>query len=296
MPPFARKALRWTVRGLVFIAYAGALFVVFTLASYAAFSLFVRSGATPAPEITGLASHEARDVLTDSGLVMTTSESGRFDAEVAAGSVLEQRPSPRTLVKRGSRVEVVLSLGPQQLTVPDLTGRSFQAAQVALAANGLSLGRTLQVVSRTSPGGTVVAQAPSAGEQVTPSGTVDLMLAQGSNGGLRYVMPDLVYRDYDDVRRFFEAAGLRLGRVTFELYEGIRGGTVLRQFPVAGHPLTPHDAVSLVVATTPETLVEESARRNSDTRNRSLPEGIRPSDPGNDPSGDPAAPASGDGR
>ncbi|HMB53703.1 MAG TPA: PASTA domain-containing protein [Thermoanaerobaculia bacterium] len=279
MPPVARKALRWTAWGLIFIAYAGALFVVFTLASYAAFSLFVRSGATPAPEIVGLSSHEARDLLTDSGLVMSTAESGRFDAEVAAGSVLEQKPSPRTLVKRGSRVEVVLSLGPQQLTVPDLTGRSFQAAQVALASNGLALGRTLQVVSRTSPGGTVVAQAPSPGQQVTPSGTVDLMLAQGSNGGQRYVMPDLVYRDYDDVRRFFEAAGLRLGRVTFELYEGVRGGTVLRQFPVAGHPLTPQDAVSLVVATTPETLVEESARRNRDPRNRSLPEGIQPSDP-----------------
>jgi serine/threonine-protein kinase len=288
MPPVARKALRWTVRGLVFIAYAGALFVVFTLASYAAFSLFVRSGATPAPEIVGLPSQEARDVLTDSGLVMTTSQSGRFDAAVAAGAVLEQKPSPHTLVKRGSRVEVVLSLGPQQLTVPDLTGRSFQAAQVALAANGLTLGRTLQVVSRSAPGGTVVAQAPSPGQQVTPSGTVDLMMAQGSNDGRRYIMPDLVYRDYDDVRRFFEAAGVRLGRVTFELYEGVRGGTVLRQFPVAGHPLTPQDAVSLVVATTPETLVEESARRNGDPRHRSLPEGIQPSEPG--------TPASGGGR
>jgi serine/threonine-protein kinase len=270
MAPLARQGLRWTARGLVLVAYAGALFVLFTLASYAAFSLFVRSGATPAPEVAGLSSDEARDLLSDSGLVMAIADAGRFDDRVAAGRVLEQKPSPRTLVKRGSRVAVVLSLGPQQLTVPDLTGRSFQAAQVALAANGLALGRTLQVTSRTTPGGTVVAQAPAPGERVPPSGAVDLMLAQG-NHGERYVMPDLVYRDYDEVRRFFEAAGLRLGRVTFEIYEGAGEGTILRQFPLAGHPITPQEAVSLVVAAGGDVRPEVGRRPAPDGRPRRTP-------------------------
>ena len=49
------------------------------------------------------------------------------------------------------------------------------------------------------------------------------------------------------VRGFFELRGFRLGGVKFEPYEGVAAGTVLRQFPLAGHPLTRRDAISLVV-------------------------------------------------
>ena len=49
-------------------------------------------------------------------------------------------------------------------------------------------------------------------------------------------------------RRRFEAAGFRFGAVTFEPYEGISEGTILRQGPLPGHPLRRSDALSLVVA------------------------------------------------
>lgn len=254
MPPALRKA----VQALGVLAYAGVVVLLLVLAGYASFSLFVRSGATPVPAVEGLSAEEARSRTADSGLRLEVAEAGRFDDEVPAGRVLEQSPGPRSLVKRGATVTAVLSLGPQRLTAPELTGRSFQAAQVALAASGLTLGRTLQVYSRDAASGTVVAQDPAAGSPVPPDGAVDLLLAQGGSSR-RYVMPDLVYRDYETVRGFFERAGLRLGRVTFELYEGAPEGTVLRQFPLAGHPLTPREAISLVVAAGPEALEGEPA-------------------------------------
>ncbi len=245
MSPILRKALRLLGFGVYALA-AAALFVV---SGYAAFNLFVRSGATRVPALAGLAREEARDRLADSGLRLETSaDNGRWDPRVPAGHVLEQEPAANTLVKRGSAVSAVLSLGPQRLRVPDLAGRSLQSAQVALAASDLTLGRALRVFTAGATAGTVVGQQPSAGALVPPSGEVELFLAQPGSA-TTYVMPDLVYRDYDDVRRFFERAGLRLGRVTFEIYEGAREGTILRQFPLAGHPLTRNDAVSLVVAT-----------------------------------------------
>lgn len=255
MSPAVRKALR----ALGLLAYAGAAAVLFVVASYAAFSLFVRSGATPVPDVGGLEVEEARSRIADSGLELAVADDGRFSPQVPAGRVLEQDPSPRTLAKRGSTVRTVLSLGPQKVEVPDLTGRSFQAAQVALASGDLTLGRTLQVYSGASPAGTVVEQSPSPGAAAPPDGAVDLYLAKGG-AARRYVMPDLVYLDYELVRPFFESAGLRLGRVTFEIYEGVREGTVLRQFPLAGHPITPRDAVSLVVAAGPEAAAEAPER------------------------------------
>ncbi|MGH9361572.1 MAG: PASTA domain-containing protein, partial [Thermoanaerobaculia bacterium] len=67
--------------------------------------------------------------------------------------------------------------------------------------------------------------------------------------GERFLMPDLVYRRYDEVAPFFQRSGFRLGSVRYERYEGVPAGTILRQFPLPGHPLTRREAVSLTIAT-----------------------------------------------
>jgi serine/threonine-protein kinase len=250
MSPFARKLLRF----LGFSAYVVVVVMVFVASAYGAFNLFVTSGATRVPEVVGLGREEARVRLSDAGLELSLAEgSGRYHAQVPAGHVIEQSPSASALVKRGAAVGVVVSLGPQRSTVPELEGKSLQSAQVTLAAGGLALGPTLKVFSPGAAAGVVVAQAPGPGALVSPAAEVRVFLAQGG-GGRRMVMPDLVYRDYEEVRAFFERAGLRLGRVNFEVYEGARQGTILRQFPLAGHPLTAADAISLVVATSDDEL------------------------------------------
>ena len=62
-------------------------------------------------------------------------------------------------------------------------------------------------------------------------------------------MPDLVYRDFEATRSFFERRNFRLGSIKFEFYEGISPGVILRQYPLPGHPLRRQDVISLVVAT-----------------------------------------------
>jgi serine/threonine-protein kinase len=245
MPSVARKLLRF----LGFSAYLVVVVVVFVASASGAFNLFVKSGTARVPEIVGLDRETAAAQLADSGLRITLAEGGgRYHPRVPAGHVIEQTPSASALVKRGTAVVSVVSLGPQRLSVPELESKSLQSAQVTLAAAGLTLGDTLKVFSSSTAPGVVVAQQPAPGGLVAPSTEVRLFLAQGG-GARRFIMPDLVYRDYDEVRAFFERAGLRLGRVTFEVYEGAREGTILRQFPLAGHPLTAGDAISLVVAT-----------------------------------------------
>lgn len=241
-------------RLLARLAYAGALLLCFGVAAYLAFNLFVKSGVTQAPELTGLPLAEAQALLRDQGLVGRLAD-GRFDPEVPAGAVARQDPSPRTLVKRGSEMELVPSLGPEQLQVPDLRGKSLASAQVTLSAAGLSLGRTLSVFDPTEPG-TVVRQRPEPGQAASPDAAVDVLLSSGSSAG-KFLMPDLVYRDYDQARRFFENRGFRFGSVKFESYEGARPGAILRQFPLPGHPVSPDDAISLVVAASPDTLAAE---------------------------------------
>jgi beta-lactam-binding protein with PASTA domain len=133
--------------------------------------------------------------------------------------------------------------------VPELYGKTLAAAQAAISGNGLGLGRILSAfATNRQPPGSVMEQDPSPGDSVAPTTGVDLLLALPVPGE-RYVMPDLVYRDYEQVRPYFEQLGFKFGNVKFERYEGVAAGVILRQFPLPGHPVTRDDSISLVVAT-----------------------------------------------
>jgi serine/threonine-protein kinase len=247
MPPWLRRLLRWAGG----VAYLGALGLLAVVAAYFSFNLFVRSGVTAVPDMVGLEEQEASDRIADSGLhFQHVNDADDYDDAVPAGHVLSLKPAPRTLVKRGSAVIVGLSLGPQVIQVPEIVGQTTQAAQVTLAAAGLSLGRIVHVFS-ASAAGTVVQQRPPAGAAAPPNAAVDLLVSR-QNSAETYLMPDLVYRRYEDARRFFERRNFKVGSVKFEVYEGIPEGVILRQFPLAGHPLRRQDSITLVVSTTTE--------------------------------------------
>jgi serine/threonine-protein kinase len=238
-------------RGLGYLAYVLFVLVIFGLAAYTSFSLFVRSGVTTVPSVVGMSSGDAANTLADQGLTMRGAEaSGRYDDKVPAGRVARQTPDPRTLVKRGRPVTVVLSLGPRRVQVPDLTGKTLPAAQASISGTGLGLGRILGVVAPNpqTAADSVVEQDPEPGAAVPPATGVNVLLAMASPGE-RYIMPDLVYRDYEAVRPYFEQLGFKLGNVKFERYEGVAAGVILRQFPLPGHPVSRDEAISLVVAT-----------------------------------------------
>jgi len=224
---------------------------VVVVSGYVAFGQFVRRGVTPVADIVGMTRPEAEAALIDSGLSMDASElAERHDDDVPLGRILQQRPAARSLVKRGSSVKVIFSLGPEIAEVPDLAGQALAAAHVALGEAGLTLGRTVSVYRLAGDVGTVVEQDPIAGSVVGYGEAVDVYVGEESHGEV-FVMPDLVYRNYDLVRLFFERRGFQLGGVKPEPYEGVPPGVILRQYPLAGHAVTRSDVISLVVSTVP---------------------------------------------
>lgn len=234
-------------RAFWWLAYALLVVVIFTVAGYFAFSFFVRSGVTTVPDLVALPEAEIGSLLVDNGLRMRRHYEGdRYDEDIPAGHVLEQSPNAGSLVKRGAAVETTISLGPERIIVPDVEGQALQAALVELTASGLSMGRIVNVYSIGAAPGTVVEQDPEAASLVGRGSAVGLFLSAVSRADT-YVMPDLAYRNFEVVRYFFERRGFRLGSIKFEPYEGIAPGTVLRQYPLPGHPLGRQDVISLVV-------------------------------------------------
>lgn len=241
--------LRTPLRLLGWATYGVVLLAIFVFTGYSSFSLFVRSGVTAVPDLQGLAREQATSLLKDHGLEVVTKEEPRYDGKVPRDHVVLQDPGGGSLVKRGSIVEIITSLGQELVEVPNLETQALQAAQVTLNAAGLGLGRTLNIFSETGQPGTVVTQVPVAGKKVSRSTQVDLFLSLEGREET-FLMPDLVYRRFSDIEQYFRSRGIRLGSVKFEVYEGISPGIVLRQHPLPGHRLRRHDVVSMVVTAT----------------------------------------------
>ncbi len=226
-------------RALGLAAYGVVLVLVFGLAAYISFSLFVRSGVTTVPKVTGMTRAEAANLLVDQGLRLRgVADQGRYDDEVPAGRVLRQSPDSRTLVKRGSGVALVLSLGPQRIAVPDVSAKAFPAAQVTLSSVGLGVGRVLSAFIAGRPVGVVADQYPDPGALVAPAVGVDLLLALPT-AGERYIMPDLVYRQYEAVRPYFERQQLPPRHGALRALRGGRGRRHPAPVPPARPPVHP---------------------------------------------------------
>ncbi len=222
------------------------LLAISMASAYFSFNYFVRSGVTTVPELEGLSPEESAQAAAVSGLRLEWTAEAQHHESIAPGHVVRQRPRPGSLVKRGAVIRAVPSLGQEVIAVPDVTDRALQAAQVTLAAKGLSVGAVANVYSDGGPPGTVVDQNPPPGARAARGQKVDLFLSLEERSAV-FVMPDLIYRDYDEVRQYFARRNVRLGGVKFEDYEGIAHGVILRQYPQPGHALRESDVVSLVV-------------------------------------------------
>lgn len=228
------------------VIYALLLAIVLVVATWISFSKFVVGKSMRVPDLTGLSSDEAAAVAAERGLFIQMDPArDRFDDKVPAHKVSGQDPAPETAVKSGQKVRVFLSLGPRTIRVPDLAGTSARTASLTLVREGLREG-VASAARLPAPSG-VVAQGILPGTTAAPEATVDLLVNRGMPD-VAYVMPDLIGRDFDHVRAAFEARGFRLGGVKSQSYEGAAAGTILRQFPLAGYPVTYRDTLSFVVA------------------------------------------------
>jgi serine/threonine-protein kinase len=246
-----RRLLRW-IGALLWLVVLG---VGCVAVAYSSFNLVVRRGAVATPDLTGVALKDASDRLQDLGLrVRHDRTTDRPHPSIGPGMVVEQRPPAGARIKRGGRVDLVVSTGADATPVPDVVGAELQAALVALAAAGVEPGSTLRVTSPDQPAGRVVESIPPAGAAIGPSTKVTLVVSEGAREQT-WLMPHLISRSYAEVRAGLEQQGFRFGRVTFERYEGIAAGTVLRQYPLAGHPLRRSEAISLAVVADPDGLL-----------------------------------------
>ena len=123
------------------------------------------------PSVTGAGSSWASASAALSAAGFVAAETTQYSASVPSGQVIATTPDASTGAQPfGSTVAVAVSLGPQPVNVPDVTGESLHKAEAALSASGLQVGGPYG----PSNSNTVVSTSPSAGTSVLPGSTVNV--------------------------------------------------------------------------------------------------------------------------
>ncbi len=201
------------------------------------------------PSVTDMTRTEAESVLVASGLVLGAASS-EFSDTVAVGLVIRQTPESGNSVISGSAVALVISKGPENVTVPNVVGITQAQAQDALVAAGLLLGTVTTAFSDTVAAGIVMEQAPSPGATVPSGNTIDVVL---SKGPATVPVPNVVGMNQAQAQTALAALGLVLGTVTSEFSATVTAGLVLSQTPASATSVASGSAVALVLSKGPQT-------------------------------------------
>jgi serine/threonine-protein kinase len=192
------------------------------------------------PDLTGKTLAQARVAATAAGLTVEQVEA-RYSQQ-PANQIIEQNPAGGAPAARGSTITVVVSRGPQVVTVPDLGGQYYNQAASILDQNGLVAARK-DAPSRTVPKGAIVDQSPAAGAGVAPGTTVTLTVSQGDV----VTVPDLFGKQVDEAQKILAEAGFTVtldGQTKarlevenpnfFKVYPNVQDGQVISQSLPAG--------------------------------------------------------------
>jgi serine/threonine-protein kinase len=129
------------------------------------------------PDLVEMSERDATALLNTMGLRWTITNAHSKNAPV--GEVLATTPEAGIPVNAGDTVELVVSDGPAPVKVPDLFGRTVNAAQSVLEDAGLEMNISQSTIDVADPSldGRIVYQFPTAGTEVTPGSPVTVTLA-----------------------------------------------------------------------------------------------------------------------
>jgi beta-lactam-binding protein with PASTA domain len=191
------------------------------------------------PDLSGKEVTSAISELKKSGLEIKI-ERQEHHPTVPEGHIISQQPRAGSSVKRGRDVQVVVSLGSQEVVVPEITGQVFRKVQVDLKQAGLVLGDIARA-NIPQPREQVVVQYPSARTVLQKGATVDLLVSDGPVPG-KYVTPDLMGMTVPQ-------AGQAAKELNVNLVPSGVGKQVVSQDPKPGYPVFAGAQINLTLGT-----------------------------------------------
>jgi beta-lactam-binding protein with PASTA domain len=239
-----RKIIQYFFLSLVLI-------LVFLSSALLAMRFAIQGREVHVPRLMGLTPAEAERIANSDGLVLSV-ESRFYNASVPQGKIVSQSPEQNATVRRGWKIRVAESLGPQRAAIPNLIGQSQHAAEINISRRSLEIGTVGSIYLPGASPEIVVAQNPPPEAADVTSPKVGLIFSAADNGQ-RYVMPSFVGRSFSEASAAVQSAGFTLGKIhgvssANDSSLGTPGtGVIVRQYPQAGQRVTAGAPISFDV-------------------------------------------------
>ncbi len=243
--------------GVLLVAILGGLFYFFMTPAGNEIEL---------PDFTNMTVEEAKETVKNTDIEIIVEEEQKND-DVDKGKIISQDPKANKNVKDNAKVKVIVSLGGEGGTMPDLVNRKDSDAQEII--RGLNLiPNVVSEVSETIPQGYVVRQSPVMGAKYAEGDTVTIYVSSGKDEKVVPV-PNLLGKTEDEAKAALLDVGLTWGSIA--TIESSRAkGTVAAQSIQAGVEVKEKTSVDLRISSGPKTTTQTTAP--SDEENTKTPE------------------------
>jgi serine/threonine-protein kinase len=213
-------------------------------------TISIGPGEGSVPKVNGLSRAEATKKLEAAEFEVATENINSMNVE--EGDVVKTEPAGGQVATHGSTVTLFISTGPKLVKVPVLVDKQRRLAVQEIRARGLvpEVGEE----ESNSAVGRVLRQSPSAGQELEPGSTVQIVISSGRETKR---MPGVVGFERREAVEEVRAAGLSPVVEEEETLNEAKIGLVTRQSPHGGTELTPGSEVTLIVGKRAAVVPEE---------------------------------------
>jgi serine/threonine-protein kinase len=166
-----------------------------------------------------------------------------FSDKVKKGFAIRTVPKEGSSVTKGTRVRLLVSQGPEQVTVPSVTGLSRDSAESRLRGAHL-VAEIDEQESEDVREGDVISQSPTAGSKLARGSTVTITV---STGKPKVSVPNVVGMKEAKANSTLSRAGLSPVREEREVTDPAQDGVVIEQRPGSGSEVDKGSDVVIVV-------------------------------------------------
>ena len=200
----------------------------------------------PTPDVQGMQHEDARNAFFGVGL-LTEVRSREFNDDVAEGAVISQFPEPGEKVKKGRRIAVTISRGPEAAKIPQVRNMTEAQARLELRRGGFTVGNVRRAFHAQIARDAVIETFPLAETITSRAMNVDIVLSRGPRPTHAEV-PNIIGESLSEARKKIENANLRVGRVTYQNNPALVPGTVMSQSAAPGSKIALDSAVDVVIS------------------------------------------------
>ncbi len=199
------------------------------------------------PDVANSTVEEAIAELEKAGFIVGETIE-RNSEEVEKDLVIGTTPKAGLSREKGTEVQLMVSLGAEQIDMPDYVGRQFSQVQ-SLAEKAEFKGVDFVEVNSDRPAGEVISQEPAAGEEVVAKDTI--VELQVSKGKKMVNVANLKGYTEAELNDYAQNTGLRIKKGNPVNSDTVLAGSVVSQNPTAGSTVVEGTTIEVVLSKGP---------------------------------------------